>query len=408
MVPLRGWAPHVPEVRDGGHDFRQGSPAQARAYTARMQNRSSVLVRATGLAACAVACLPVGENAAREPALLAAGFVVFAAGFWLLSGHGCDRLPRSVRLGLLAACSLTALFMTARLNNGFSGVLLVLVAAVVLGVLPMRAALVWLALQTLGFAWVLLSAFGLLPAAMVTVSYAGFQAFALYTSHVARSEIRAREELARVNAELLATRRLLVDSSRAEERVRIARELHDVLGHHLTALSLHLEAARHAPPGMMDDPLGTAQELTKRTLHEVRRVVTRLREEPAVDLAGALVTLTAGIVTPRVHLSLPDGLRLEDPERAHALVRCAQEVLTNAMKHAAARNVWLELFQGPEGVELRARDDGRGTGLLRHGHGLSGMRERLERLGGRLAVESSPGKGFQVTAWLPLLGGAAP
>jgi signal transduction histidine kinase len=99
---------------------------------------------------------------------------------------------------------------------------------------------------------------------------------------------------------------------------------------------------------------------------------------------------------------VPDDLRLDDPERAHALLRCAQEVLTNAVRHAGARNVWLELAGGPEGLELRARDDGRGAEAVRSGNGLNGMRERLEALGGRLAVESGPGRGFQVTAWLPI------
>jgi signal transduction histidine kinase len=367
-----------------------------------MKNASAILVRAAGVAACLVVGLPFWMQALGRPeaALLsrfdfyagAGALLLFAACFWLLSDAGsCGRLPRATVLSLLTAQILSAAFLYGYLLiNSFTGILLVLVAAVVVNIVSLRASLVLTALQTLAYAAGMAGNMGLLNATASTLAFASFEIFALYTSHIARSERRAREELA--------------------ERVRISRELHDVMGHHLAALSLGLEAARHAPESEVQTHVATSQDLTKRLLREVRRVVGQLREEPALDLAAALTLLAEGIGSPKVHLSLPDGLRLDDPERAHALVRCAQEILTNSMKHAGARNVWLEVVQGPEGVELKARDDGRGAKTLRTGNGLNGMRERLEALGGRLAVDAAPGRGFQVTAWLPLpaLGGAMP
>jgi signal transduction histidine kinase len=387
-----------------------------------MKDASAILVRAAGLAACLVVGLPFWMRALGRPEAAAlprfdlyagaGALLLFAACFWLLSDAGsCGRLPRATVLSLLAVQILSAAFLYGYLLiNSFTGILLVLVAAVVVNILSLRASLVLMALQTLAYMAGMAGNMGLLNATASTLAFASFEIFALYTSHIARSERRAREELARTNAELLATRKLLSDGSRTAERVRISRELHDVMGHHLTALSLGLEAARHAPEREVQTHVATARDLTKRLLHEVRQVVGRLREEPAIDLAGALTLLAEGIGTPKIHLALPEGLRLDDSERAHALVRCAQEILTNSMKHAGARNVWLEVVQGPEGVELKARDDGRGARTVRTGNGLNGMRERLEALGGRLAVDAAPGRGFQVTAWLPLptLGGAMP
>jgi len=381
-----------------------------------MRDRSALLARAAGLAVCAVAAMPVWLPAMQRPelaltprfALTLAGFVLFAACFWRLSSPACDRPGRPIALFLIAVQTLTAIVLFFEVRNGMTGALAVLVATVLLDALPITGALLLLGFQTLAFG----IAMGRLPIdrwdlAATVLSYSGFEIFALYISHVARSERQGREELARVNAELIATRRLLADGSRAAERARISRELHDVLGHHLTALSLHLEAARHAPAAEAPGHVATAQALTRRTLEEVRRVVGRMREDPPVDLPGALTDLAAGIGVPQVHLALPDDLRLDDPERAHALLRCAQEALTNAVRHAGARNLWLELAQGPDGLELRARDDGRGTGAIEAGNGLNGMRERLEALGGRLAVESAPGGGFQVRVWLPLAAGGA-
>jgi signal transduction histidine kinase len=89
------------------------------------------------------------------------------------------------------------------------------------------------------------------------------------------------------------------------------------------------------------------------------------------------------------------------------VLRCVQEIITNAIRHAGANNLWIELSRTGNGIAIRARDDGRGTKELRPGHGLTGMRERLEQVGGRLEIETQTAKGFSVNAWLPLSRGAA-
>lgn len=119
------------------------------------------------------------------------------------------------------------------------------------------------------------------------------------------------------------------------------------------------------------------------------------------ELSGALTVLIQDIPTPKVHLKLADNLRIDDPQRAQVLLRCVQEIVTNAARHAQAENLWLNVAPSPQGLKLSARDDGRGAGALTWGNGLTGMRERLEGLGGRLELHPNPGHGFALTATLP-------
>ena len=104
------------------------------------------------------------------------------------------------------------------------------------------------------------------------------------------------------------------------------------------------------------------------------------------------------------HLDLPSELSMTDPRRAQVLLRCAQEMITNSVRHARAKNLWLGLEQDVEGVALTARDDGRGAAQVEPGNGLTGMAERLRQLGGELKIESMPGAGFSLHAWVPLEG----
>ena len=93
---------------------------------------------------------------------------------------------------------------------------------------------------------------------------------------------------------------------------------------------------------------------------------------------------------------------MTDPRRAQLLLRCAQEIITNSVRHARARNLWIRLSTGADGVVMSAHDDGRGVQSVEAGNGLRGMQERLTQLGGKLEVESSQGRGFTLHAWLPM------
>jgi signal transduction histidine kinase len=209
------------------------------------------------------------------------------------------------------------------------------------------------------------------------------------------------DELRKVNSELQATQALLAENTRIAERVRIARELHDLVGHHLTALTLNLEVATHLVQGKALEHVQQAQSLAKLLLVDVREVVSDMREDDKVELAAALRTLVEGVPEPRIHLDLPRELSMTDPVRAQVMLRCAQEMITNSLRHAEAKNLWISLVHDENGVAMIARDDGRGTDAIEVGNGLKGMTERLRQLGGELNIESSPGAGFSLHAWVP-------
>jgi signal transduction histidine kinase len=223
-------------------------------------------------------------------------------------------------------------------------------------------------------------------------AFAGFQMFAVSTAWLTRSESLARQALARTNAELTATRELLAENSRVSERLRIARDLHDTLGHHLTALSIQLDVASRLTDG--------AAAAHIREAHAVAKLRT-LREGRHIDVAQALHALASVPGTLDIHLEMPERLDLEDSAQAHALLRCVQEIITNTTRHASAKHLWITIAQRPEGVDLRARDDGRGADVLEWGNGLRGMRERFEEYAGRVEVSSAAGRGFEVRAFMP-------
>ena len=211
----------------------------------------------------------------------------------------------------------------------------------------------------------------------------------------------ARDSLGRANAELMATRSLLAENSRVAERLRISRDLHDTLGHHLTALSLQLEVASRLVSGPASDRVHEAHAITRLLLGDVRAVVSRLRETSRFNLAEAVRAVATSAAPLDIHLQIADGMEVGDPLQAHAILRCVQEIITNTARHAAARHLWIAIERQAGGIALTARDDGRGSDVVAWGNGLRGMRERFEELSGRVECSSEAGRGFEVRAFMP-------
>lgn len=235
---------------------------------------------------------------------------------------------------------------------------------------------------------------------LVAVVCGGLQLFALCAAQLARSEITARDELAHTNAELRAAQALLNESARLGERLRIARDLHDVMGHTLTTLKIHLDVASRLTSGAAAEHVAHARTAAGELLEQVRSLVSRFRVEP-FDLRAALETLAAGTQGLRVTLRLPSDLGVSDPTHAETIVRCVQEVITNTIRHARARELVVEMRNEHGGLSITARDDGRG-GQFTPGNGLVGMRERFENLGGSLAISTTEGAGFMIKGVLPV------
>lgn len=352
----------------------------------------------------------VGGRFSGPPAVLAVlMFTVYGAALLAIL-----RLPRRAvppfRVPLALALLQTVIgiginAVTARYLHG-TGIglgLPVIVAAELPYFLSLRWTWTWIALQTVGLTLAIGAAgspFDLEMTAFATTTV-GFQVFAAACSILALSEGRARTSLARTNAELTATRGLLAESIRSSERLRISRDLHDTLGHHLTALSLQLDIAARLSEGKAADHVRHAHAITRLLLGDVRNVVGTLRGKSRVDLAESIHTLAVQPLAARVHVDLPVELAVDGAERAEAILRAVQEALTNAARHAHAANVWLCLEQSDDGTTLHVRDDGRGAGEVTWGNGLRGMKERFVHFGGRVAVRTAPGQGFELRAFMP-------
>jgi signal transduction histidine kinase len=246
-----------------------------------------------------------------------------------------------------------------------------------------------------------MSDFSFSTASMESALFLGISIFAFMSSLVTLRQKTARDELRKVNSELRATQALLAENTRVAERVRIARELHDLVGHHLTALTLNLEVVTHLAEGKVLGHVQQAHSLAKLLLADVREVVSEMREDDQVNFAEALNTLVEGVPKPKIHLDLPSDELMTDPQRAQVLLRFVQELITNSVRHAQARNLWIRLSITRDGFAMSARDDGIGTDSVTMGNGLNGMSERLKQLGGKLEIESAAGAGFALHAWLP-------
>jgi signal transduction histidine kinase len=216
-----------------------------------------------------------------------------------------------------------------------------------------------------------------------------------------------RRNLMSLNAALTSSRVLLAETARVSERLDIARELHDSLGHHLTTLNLELEIANHCVPEERPGQIQRAQFLARLLLAELRDTVTSWRRELTGGLPEALQCLVAGVGGVKVHLRVDPELPALDPARAHSLLRCAQEGLTNVLRHAAASEVWISLTHENGAVVLAVQDNGPRRGPIEPGSGLHGVSERARQHGGEARFSTQASGGFEMRVSVPLTAGAA-
>src|SRR4051812_4871829 len=352
----------------------------------------TALVEATGVP------WPAGAAAA------ATGYALVAVlGFgWVERRSGRRRMPLAVGYVLVQLALGYVVFVLGAGGVGVTLLLMVLVSQAVL-LLPLPAAAAVTAtvpLVHLGMSWGdgLRNGLGALGAAVFT---------AVITA-VLQREQQARRELAEANDLLRGYAAQAEQLATTQERNRVARDIHDGLGHHLTVVQMQVQAARAvlaADPARADAVLAKAQQQATEALAEVRRSVATLRE-PRTSLP--LPTALEGLVAETSAAGVPTEFRVEGPARtlsaeaAESLFRAAQEGLTNVRKHADARSAQLLLSFGVDTTCLAVSDDGRGlprTGS--QGFGLLGLRERATRLGGRLDVVPAPGGGTTLRMELP-------
>lgn len=232
------------------------------------------------------------------------------------------------------------------------------------------------------------------------LAYATFHLFAWLSS---RNEHLAQQQKARaeqLNRELAATQHLLSEASRQSERTRIARDLHDLVGHHLTALTINLQIAERLSSGEARERIEQSHALARLLLADVREAVSTLRENSTVDFHAALSLMVERLPRLDVTLDIDPAVAIDDVAVAEPLLRCVQEALTNTLKHSNARRSTVRLAREADRIVLSIVDDGGTTRAGAAGNGLTGMRERIEHLRGTLRIDAQPDS-FGVFVELP-------
>jgi signal transduction histidine kinase len=364
------------------------------------------MMRLSGLLIWLVLGLPAidpSTRSAQEIPRFWTGWITCYLTFGIAYYFGSAKRPitPTLRINAIALQSLCVLGMILSFQNYFTGFLMVLVAWQLGFYFPVRVAFIWAALQTFAAVVALEPHWHMGWRWAVTSSVVGLEAFAIVAGKLLAKEAAAHDELLLLNVELTSTRELLKESSRVEERLHIARELHDVLGHHLAALSIQLEHAVHVAPDSVRSDIEGAQASTRQMLGDIRSVVSTMRASEQIDLTPILNSLIKRVLRPKISLEIPSRLALADGVRAHAVLRCVQEIITNTVKHSGAHNLWITVAFVDGAIEVSARDDGHGLAPARPGAGLTGMKERFESLGGRVEFNSQPDAGFVLRAQLP-------
>jgi signal transduction histidine kinase len=160
--------------------------------------------------------------------------------------------------------------------------------------------------------------------------------------------------------------------------------------------------AGHLASGDAKESIEKSKSIAKHLLADVRDVVSRLRNDEPVVLTTSLESLRDVIVAPSLHLDFPRELAVADANIAEVALRTVQEIVTNAVRHSGARNLWLNLGTADHTLSIDARDDGIGADNISFGNGLLGLRERVQQARGTFEVTSTRGRGFALHVTLPL------
>ncbi len=302
---------------------------------------------------------------------------------------------------------------------GVFPMLFFILSAQAMSVFPERIGFQWVGIFTLATGIAFLKIGDTLEAILTLLPFAaGYWFFAAFARVMASAE-EARRESQRLLTELQVAHRQLQDYAErveelavSEERNRLAREMHDTLGHRLTVASVQLEGAQRLipnEPGRAAEMVGTVREQVREALSELRSTVATLREPLQTDLAlgNALLRLAASFDAAtdlRVHLTVPPEECVLPSAHRLTIYRAVQEALTNAQRHAQAQQVWVALECNEDSVTLQVSDDGIGLPeeISPASFGLLGLHERVALLAGTLTLENRPQGGAMLALRLPL------
>jgi signal transduction histidine kinase len=322
-------------------------------------------------------------------------------------------------LRLLLLTGLVTAMLLIQPHSGLIPILFFLMSPTTLIWFPNKAGVVWVTVYILVTAVIFIGfggSNGLIQLLPYSAGYAFFAIFGWTTVQAIHARSRSEQllaELQEAHAQLQEYSTRVEELTITQERNRIAREMHDALGHRLTVSAVQLEGAQRlvrSNPEKAEQILGTVREQIREGLGELRRTVAILRSpmEEDLPLEQALPKLAnqvreaTGI---QVNLSLENCPDLLSAPYRQAIYRAAQEGLTNIQRHSQASEAWLHLGQREDQITLLISDNGVGMASEKShaGFGLTGLKERAALLGGDFFIDPRPGGGTQLTFRLPVL-----
>jgi signal transduction histidine kinase len=329
-----------------------------------------------------------------------------AFGLLFLLGSYDDRLGLSVRVGRACVLGMFALSLALLQVNPDTFTLILSVVLMASAPYHFPARYCWLLMVGANLSYWLLLRRHWPPGSGFEIAFmtlVALQGFAVSSSLARHRELVTLEVLSRQNDELRAARAMLALQSRNEERIRIAGDLHDTIGHRLTALRLQLEALGHRLPKAFGDEVERCKLLAADILEDIRSIVRQMSEEQRSGLAASLEAI--GKLTPGVELVVEPPLPAFPADLNQQLLLCLQEAVHNAIRHGGADRVTVRWRDGA----LQIADNGSGPGAVAPmpGFGLTHIDKRLAPFRGSARLSAGDG-GRGCVLRLELPGVAAP
>ncbi|MEM9257820.1 MAG: histidine kinase [Pseudomonadota bacterium] len=389
--------PKVTRYMMANRDFWQGVRKAYVDYDLGMSSRTltteQVLLDVSGLLAIALVGYVIAQYNGLLPSLTL--HIPFALVFLL--GAYKQEIPLIPHQGIVSVLLMFLLSVVA--IGWFRDTIVLILSVVMIASAPyhLSGRLCWLLIVIANVAYGLLLSEAWAPKefAIAFFTLLALQGFALTSSLARQREVATRDTLARQNNELLAARAVMAQQSQAEERLRIAGDLHDTIGHRLTALQLQLEALAHQAPESLSHDVKNSQALAADLLEDIRSIVRKISEEKRGDLAGAIAQLEK--LTPGVKITVSSSLPELETPLVQQLVFCFQEAFNNAIRHGGADRIDVSY----DGASFLISDNGRGLrGTISPGFGLNNIRARLAPFGGRADLSNSDTGGCELVLQL--------
>ncbi len=318
----------------------------------------------------------INLNSGSEFFLKLSAFIVFYFSF------GCivfsEKNPESILKKVLLALEIvTVLLLIAYDRYNVAAILLVLIATQLPSMFTRKQALLLMFLVSVVHFCIAYDG-SFISSFFQVIIYFMLQVFGFSAIETVRREEKAKKELAAINQELLATRFMLKATSQKQERLRISRDLHDVIGHQLTALSLNLEVAKHKVSQEFKPLLEENLQLAKTLLTDVRQVVKEMRDQEQFNLVSSLENLINQL--PNCQLKVISSPDINSLQLKQQLMFCLQEGVSNALRHGKANLFTFTSEKTDNNLMIELSDNGsakKTSSNSSFGSGLAGMKERL-------------------------------